>query len=65
VEIDVVNYPNDVPTTLGPYTVTVANTYITTRLRGRQVALTVQSADLDSFWRIGLIRYRYAPAGRR
>lgn len=61
----VVNYPSDTPLVLGPYTVTQALAYITTRLRGRQVALQVQSFDANSFWRIGLIRYRFAPAGRR
>lgn len=65
ISINVVNYPNDAPTVLGPYTVNQANTYVSTRLRGRQVSLTVQSFDLNSFWRLGLIRYRFSPAGRR
>ena len=65
VSIQAVNYPNDTPQIAGPYTVNMQQTYVSTRLRGRQVALQVQSADLNSFWRIGLIRHRYAPAGRR
>ena len=65
VTINVVNYPGDTPRSYGPYTVTAAKQYVSTRLRGRQVSLTVQSADTGSFWRLGLFRYRYARAGRR
>lgn len=65
VTLFVVNYPYDTPTVLGPYTVTQASNYISTRLRGRQVAFEVQSFDVSSYWRIGLFRYRYSPAGRR
>ena len=65
ITLSVVNYPSDTPTQLGPYTVNAAQNYVSTRLRGRQVALTGQSLDLDSFWRIGLIRYRFAADGRR
>lgn len=60
-----VNYPSDTPRSYGPYTVTQARQQITTRLRGRQAALQVQSQDADSFWRLGNNRYRYAPDGRR
>lgn len=65
VTLSVVNYPNDVPIVKGPYTVSQASNYISTRLRGRQVAITVESFDLNSFWRLGLIRYRYSTSGRR
>lgn len=65
ITILVVNYPSDTPIALGPYTVNAAVQYINTRLRGRQVALQIQSQDLGSFWRIGLIRYRFAPDGSR
>jgi hypothetical protein len=65
VTIFVVNYPNDTPTVKGPYPMSTAIQYISTRLRGRQLAITVQSADLNSWWRIGECRYRAAPAGRR
>lgn len=65
VTINVVNYPNETPVVYGPYSVSVAETYVSTRLRGRQVSLKIESFDLNSFWRLGLIRYRYSPAGRR
>jgi len=59
------NYPNQAVTTYGPYTVSAAVNQISTRLRGRQMAIRIESQDADSFWRIGRIRYRYAPDGRR
>ncbi len=61
----VVDFPGAAPVQKGPYTINAAKKYITTRCRGRQLAFKVQSADLNSFWRIGLSRYRYGPAGRR
>lgn len=61
----VTNYPGDTPNVYGPYTVTQASQYINTRFRGRQIAIKVQSSDLGSWWRLGNIRYRYAPDGRR
>jgi hypothetical protein len=60
-----VNYPGDTPIAYGPYVVTSATEYISLRFRARQVAIQVQSADLGSFWRLGKIRFRYAPSGRR
>lgn len=60
-----VDYPNDVPRTYGPYTVNAAQNFISTRLRGRQVAIRAESLDAGSFWRLGLCRYRFAPTGRR
>ena len=62
---NVVDYPGDTPRVYGPYTVTSATDYISTRFRGRLMSITIQSSDLGSFWRLGSIKYRYAPAGRR
>jgi hypothetical protein len=59
------DFPGDTPREYGPYTVTQASEYINTRMRGRQLAIKVESDDLGSFWRIGAVRYRYAPSGRR
>ena len=61
----VTNFPGDTPTIYGPYTVTSTTEYISVRFRGRQMAVLVQSSDVGSFWRLGKIRYRYSPAGRR
>lgn len=62
---NLVDFPGDTPRVYGPYTVTQATDYISTRFRGRQMSITVQSSDLDSFWRIGRCRYRWSPVGRR
>jgi hypothetical protein len=60
----VADYPGQTPTTYGPYSVTQATEYFYTRFRGRLVAIKVASSDLGSFWRIGAVRYRYAPDGK-
>lgn len=59
-----INYPGDTPRLYGPFTVTQSTQYINPRIRGRSMAVLVQSAN-DVFWRIGRIRYRYSSAGRR
>lgn len=59
-----VDYPGDTPKTYGPYTVTQATEYITPRMRGRLMRVLVQSNNA-SFWRLGRIRFRWAPSGRR
>ena len=60
----VTNYPGDTPTTYGPFTMTQATEYITTRFRGRLIAIGVSSNDIGTFWRLGGIRYRAAPDGK-
>lgn len=62
---NIINYPGDTPVSYGPYTVTQATEYISVRFRGRQMSITVQSTDVGSFWRLGRLRYRYSPSGRR
>lgn len=60
--------PNGPQMIKGPYTVTSTSNPqrpVTTRVRGRQAAFTAGSADLGSWWRAGLVRYRYGLAGRR
>ncbi|HEY6861664.1 MAG TPA: ubiquitin-activating E1 FCCH domain-containing protein [Pseudolabrys sp.] len=59
------DYPGQTPRTYGPYTVTSSTEAITTRLRGRQMAMKVESNDVGSFWRLGAMRLRYAISGRR
>jgi hypothetical protein len=62
---NVVDYPGDPPRVYGPYTVTSTTKFIPTRFRGRLMSVTGKSSDIGSFWRLGSIKYRYAPAGRR
>lgn len=65
ITIYAVNFPGDTPTLYGPYTVTSTTQYISTRIRARQMAFFVESSDIGSFWRLGHIRFRYSPDGRR
>lgn len=60
-----VDYPNGPRRTYGPYSMAPAVQQITTRLRGRQMAMRIESQDANSFWRIGKCRFRAAPDGRR
>jgi hypothetical protein len=62
---NVVNFPGDTPISYGPYVCTQATEFLSPRFRGRMMSITVTSSDIGSFWRIGSIKYRYAPAGRR
>ena len=60
----VTNYPGDTPKVYGPYDVTQATEYIVPRFRGRLVSIRIESNDIDSFWRMGAMRYRFAPDGK-
>lgn len=42
----------------------IDTTYMTTRVRGHRLRFRIESDDLSSFWRIGLMRYRAARDGR-
>jgi len=65
------NYPGDTPTVYGPYAVTQGTEYISTRIRNRLLAIGISTADqngnnaqLNSFFRIGALRYRYQTDGK-
>lgn len=60
----VADYPDGQVSSYGPYNLTEATTYITPRFRGRLVSIEVSSDDLDTFWRLGGIRYRLQPDGK-
>lgn len=60
-----VEWPNGPVTTYGPFNVDASINQVAVRVRGRQMAMMIQSQDANSFWRIGRIRYRYAKDGRR
>lgn len=59
------DYPGDTPRTYGPYTLTRPNQFISPRIRGRLLSMSVQSATNSVFWRLGRIRFRFAQSGRR
>ena len=64
------NYPGDTPIEYGPYTVTQATEYISTRIRNRLLSISVstssdgETAALNTFFRIGALRYRYQIDGK-
>lgn len=60
-----VDFPTDTPRSYGPFTVTAATQYINVRARARQIAIKIENDTLGTYWRIGAIRYRGEPAGRR
>ena len=61
----VTDYAGQTPRVYGPYTATQQTPYISPRFRGRFVSMKIECDNLDSFWRLGSIRYRFAPSGRR
>lgn len=58
------DFPGETPIQYGPYTVTRQTTYVNPRIRARLLAIEISSNDVDSFWRLGGIRYRSQPDGR-
>lgn len=62
---NVIDYTSETPRTYGPYDVTQLTPYIMSRFRGRQMSITASGNDIGSFSRLGKIRYRYSPDGRR
>jgi len=57
------DYPGDTPQTYA-FTVTQGTDFVTPRFRARLVAIKIESNDVNSFWRLGNIRYRYQPDGK-
>lgn len=57
------DYPGDT-TRQYSFTVTQGTDFVTPRFRARLVAIRVESNDVNSFWRLGNIRYRYQPDGK-
>lgn len=62
---NVTDYAGQNPRVYGPYIATQQTPYISPRFRGRFVSMQIESNDLGSFWRLGSLRYRFAPSGRR
>ncbi len=57
------NYPNTTATEFGPYEVSTATNLISKRMRKRQLAFRFDF-DGENFFRLGAVRYRYAPSGK-
>lgn len=61
----VTDYAGQAPHVYGPYYATQQTPYISPRFRGRYISVKIENENLDSFWRLGSIRIRLAPSGRR
>lgn len=58
------DFPSQTPTVYGPYTMTNSSTWFNPRIRARLLAIKISSDDIDSWWRLGGIRYRSQPDGK-
>ena len=58
------DYAGQTPQSSPIFTMTQDTTYITPRIRGRLVSISISSSDIGSFWRIGNVRYRLQPDGK-
>ena len=66
------NYPNQAeqsdsngPLITGPFTCNSTTTYVSTRVRGRQVSLKIENDAVGESWRYGTLRLDIAAGGRR
>ena len=53
------------PSSLDPYIVSPTTQKVDTRARGRQIALRIESDEIDSNWRFGTLRVDIQPDGLR
>lgn len=58
------DYAGQAPIAYGPFNLTQSTTFVTPRMRGRLVAIKMESDDVGSFWRIGNMRYRLQQDGK-
>ena len=54
-----------VPSSLDPYVIAPGTEFVSTRARGRQVQLRIESDEISSFWRFGTMRVDIQPDGIR
>jgi len=66
------NYPGQTeqsdsngPLITGPFTCNSTTTFVSTRVRGRQVSLKIENDAVDESWRYGTLRLDIAAGGRR
>src|SRR6056300_483583 len=66
------NYPNQAeqsdpngPLITGPFTCNTTTTFVSTRVRGRQVSLKIENEAVDESWRYGTLRLDILAGGRR
>jgi hypothetical protein len=54
-----------VPSSLDPYVITPDTQFVSTRARGRQIQLRIESDELGTWWRFGTMRVDIQPDGMR
>jgi len=54
-----------VASSLDPYVIAPDTQFVSTRARGRQIQLRIESDELGNFWRFGTMRVDIQPDGRR
>lgn len=59
------DYPNRPVKEKGPYQIDSATDYRNPRIRAREVGMRIAGTGTGSFWRMGGLRYRAAPDGKR
>lgn len=68
----IANYPTETPVEYGPYEMSEDTEYLSVRMRGRLLSIglsakisdPVSAGELENFWRLGNIRYRFQPDGK-
>jgi hypothetical protein len=53
------------PSSLDPYPITPTTQFVSTRARGRQIQLRIESDELGGWWRYGTLRVDVQPDGLR
>ena len=66
------NYPAETeqsdsngPLVTGPFTINTTTTFVSTRVRGRQVSIKIENDAVDETWRYGTLRLDVHAGGRR
>lgn len=65
VTLNFTDYPGAPQKTRGPFPVSSTTDYRNPRVRAREIGFTAAGVGLGSFWRMGGLRYRAAPDGKR
>jgi len=53
------------PSSLDPYPIVPGTQFVSTRARGRQIQLRIESSELGGWWRYGTLRVDIQPDGSR
>lgn len=65
ITLNFTDYPGAAVKSKGPYAVSSVIDFRNPRVRAREIGFTAAGTGLGSFWRLGGLRYRAAPDGKR